>query len=156
MANHLQYGRAIPASLWERIPLTSWPEMSWISHEDPRMFLALLVNMYIYFNGGQRLFFAWTAESAPRLWLHNSLGFLGTVWLEIAQSLSGTRGLCQCDGCHKFYERKKRRPDPGKRNYCDDCGTNAAKRDSAQRRRQKMALTQTIFDNNPDNILGRK
>jgi hypothetical protein len=74
VAERLQQGRAIPASLWEHVPFTSW-----VSHENPHIFLTLLINMYLYLSGGQKLFFEWTSEGPPKLWVQNSLGFIRAV-----------------------------------------------------------------------------
>jgi hypothetical protein len=132
VAERLQQGRAIPASFWKHIPYTGG-----IPHEDPELCLTAVINIYLYLNGGQRLWFAWTSESPPRLWVQNSLGFIRAVWLEIAQSLSNAHGLLQCDGCGDIYVRAQRRPRPGQRNFCPACGAKASKRLSAQRTRQK-------------------
>ena len=74
----------------------------------------------------------------PYLDLVPGLGFLKAVWLELAHQ------LCQlevpppaapvyvCDACKRSYERRERKPQQGRRNYCPTCGRDghnkAAKR----------------------------
>jgi hypothetical protein len=56
--------------------------------------------------------------------LHCGLGFLRVVWLHIAQLACGVQVFWQCDGCGELYGRRGRRPQRGRRNYCEACGVN--------------------------------
>lgn len=54
--------------------------------------------------------------------IDTGLGFLGTLWLNIAQILTKKLMLCICDGCGRPYIRTGRKPQKGRRNFCGDCG----------------------------------
>lgn len=65
----------------------------------------------------------------------------GLLALNIAVAIAsgeGEKGLAVCCACGESYP-PKRRPDPNRRNYCEDCGLKAAQREAAReyRRRQR-------------------
>ena len=70
------------------------------------------------------------------------IGFLPVVWMEMAQILSGGKGLYECPSCHVFFT-PKRRPRTGQPPYCDPCKQgNKGSSKLYQRRRRAAARIQ--------------
>lgn len=63
-------------------------------------------------------------------------GFLPAVWMQLAQTVVGLRGVYTCDGCGETFTRA-RQPQAGRRAYCQRCGKDkkGPKRDWARRAR---------------------
>ncbi len=102
----------------------------------PRHCLANAINTHLSAYGGPTLLLSWPAQiMRPTLGLIGGFGFIHTVWVEIAQIVVHAHGILQCDGCSAIYVRE-RRAKKEQKNFCRMCGVPAAKRLSAQRRRQ--------------------
>lgn len=126
-------GKRVPAECW-RVLSPSWgPVAERRGVPEQRRFLAAVVNAYLTLPGRTSLHMTW-GPSNPKasLTIDFGLGFFGLVWLQIAQLITGARGLFVCDGCGRPYIRAGRRPRAGERNYCPQCGKAAAKRDWAR------------------------
>ncbi len=99
-----------------------------------RFFLAKWIEGRFMLRGGSNLRVDWTDESQASLSIESGWGFIGAVWLGVAQIITEARSLNVCDGCSVPYIRQKRRSRKGERNYCDTCGSRASKRDWARRK----------------------
>ena len=88
--------------------------------ELQRILLATVVNKYIRGPWGAFLELRWY-ENSSELNLNPGFGFLPLVWMQVAQVMSGSKGLCRCDGCGKYYVRFRRKPARGRHNFCEDC-----------------------------------
>jgi hypothetical protein len=133
---------SLPAH-WEEIG----PEKAW---EEP----AVLQKAYL--SGGISnmlsrlgidLAFLWDNNTMPELVINKGFGFLPSVWLEVAQSISRARQICVCDACHNVYIRYGRRPQKGRNNYCPTCRNGYAKQRIyiAKRRRKQKSSNQEAF-----------
>lgn len=74
-----------------------------------------------------------------RTHIDTGLGFIGALWLHVAQILTKNLMLCTCDGCGQPYIRTGRKPQAGRLNFCEDCGQGdkASKRLYAQKKTNK-------------------
>jgi hypothetical protein len=66
-------------------------------------------------------------------------GFLPLVWLQLAQNITGSKGIYRCSGCDKWFVPTKRKPPEGRNHFCESCGKNKshAKRLWAHKERAK-------------------
>lgn len=62
---------------------------------------------------------------------------LGALAIQLLLAISQRAALVTCSGCGRFYFPKKR-PQSGKRHYCDECGRTAALRDAQRERRRRI------------------
>lgn len=111
-----------------------------------KLYLSLIVNEHLGDLGIPRLLLQWTPD--VKLLLVNGLGFIRSVWVEIAQVLGNVKGFLQCDGCGGRYLRQgKRRAKTGQRNYCLSCqkGDRGAKKIVAQHRRALQRQAQQLY-----------
>ena len=69
--------------------------------------------------------------------IHQGLGVLSAVWLQIIQVATGKCNICICDGCNSMYQRVQRKPQKGRLNFCSNCGLKASKRIYGQRRKYR-------------------
>jgi hypothetical protein len=115
---------------WERVPREQMQALgareAQLDYDVPRQqaFLQQWLNGYLMGPMGVQVRFSWRDNRPPRLMLHSGLGFLRVVWLHIAQLACGVQVFWQCDGCGELYGRRGRRPQRGRRNYCEACGVN--------------------------------
>ena len=87
-----------------------------------------MVNKYIVALGRSEVCLVYDdTSSQARLHMVSSLGFLNIVWIEIVRAITMTSQWYICDGCDMPYERKKRRPKPGQKNYCQFCAEEGYK-----------------------------
>jgi hypothetical protein len=97
-----------------------------------RQVVIQIVNRYLGgfggVQGGPRLWLLWDRNGQPSLRFYSGLGFLSTVWMEIAQALCDRHGFLQCDACKRFYLRTGRRPQADRKQYCPECREKAPKR----------------------------
>ena len=70
--------------------------------------------------------FTW--DGTPQFFLWTDA--FGTLGLQLAQAIARSHGLAVCDGCGVAYMRQGRKPQVGRRNYCQSCGKKAAVRDA--------------------------
>ncbi|HOB11102.1 MAG TPA: hypothetical protein PKY47_04970 [Acetomicrobium sp.] len=75
-----------------------------------------------------------------KLQIVSDLGFLRTAWLQLAQAMTGMRGIYVCDGCGKVYVRALKKPAKGRLNFCPDCGEGKRGSKRAYYRRKKNAF----------------
>jgi hypothetical protein len=136
--------------LSERVPRESMQALgaqeAQLNYDIPRQeaFLQQWLNRYLMGPMGVQVRFSWRGNHGPRLTLHSGLGFLRVVWLHIAQLACGVQVFWQCDGCGQLYGRSRRRPQRGRRNFCDACGVQTnyrpSKRLSAREQRRQPRL----------------
>lgn len=162
----LQDGKPIPEELWPYLvclpPYTTRGSTAWFvaqrrqdtfAHINFRAWIVDLIHQYLVPSsvpsgsgwGGPRLWLTWDDENIRPAWLfHSGLGFLSTVWLEIAQAVCKTGGILQCAHCGDFYvrgmERARRRTDQA--NYCEACGKGNKGSKSQYRQRQSVLRNQ--------------
>jgi DNA-directed RNA polymerase subunit RPC12/RpoP len=79
------------------------------------------------------------AKSLLKIRLVSDLGFIRAVWLQVAQAMTGMRGIYTCDNCGKLYVREGRKPPKGRLNFCPDCGEGKRGSKRAYYRRKKNA-----------------
>lgn len=82
-----------------------------------RQRLAQATNRWLLL-GDPRPRFQWEA-ARPTLVIE--AGTFGLLALQLAAAMSGTAGLAVCSGCARTYERKGRKAQAGRRNYCEEC-----------------------------------
>ena len=127
-------------------PKSLWPYLRWVlsphttvlpaPYEQDvamhRQVVMQLVNRYLAgldgVQGGPRLWLLLDQNGQPSLRLYSGLGFLSTVWMEIAQALCDRHGFLPCDDCKRFYLRAGRRPQAGRKQYCPECREKGPKR----------------------------
>jgi len=124
------------AKLFENKPVPDniWRKMGFAGTESvvelrlQRFFVASTVNGRLSKLGGPSTWLKWENDQKPSLQISSGKGFLNAVWIQVAQRLSGSKNIYQCDGCGEFYIRTGRKPQKGRKNYCKNCGERAAKR----------------------------
>jgi len=104
-----------------------------------RFCMAHTISGYLRAPGGISFFFDWSV-SKPKLTFLTGLGFIHLLWQQMAQLFAGVAGVYTCDACQRVYIRSGRKPQAGRENFCEDCGTKAAKRKFARRKRAAGAL----------------
>ncbi len=87
---------------------------------------SFLFNMYICDEYEAKFSLAWS-NATPEISIQSHLGFLSASWFQFMQAVTA-QNILICSGCSKTYNREKRKPKQGQKNYCDECGTAAAKR----------------------------
>lgn len=139
MAADLIRGKPAPRACWKMIGDTRG--MSYdgnMSNEEigvQRWLLQSHINSWLVATGGSLLAVDWGEESTdheemlsrtPRLSVLHGFGVLSTVWIQVAQLVTGAKGVFVCSACREAYIRYGKRPPDGERNYCDQCrGMNA-------------------------------
>jgi predicted RNA-binding Zn-ribbon protein involved in translation (DUF1610 family) len=93
------------------------------------------INSYLSTPGGAGVGINCDVDSYPTLKISTGWGFISAVWLEVAATITQVRNVFECDGCHKTYIRKSRKPREGESNYCPNCGVRAAKRKWARQKK---------------------
>lgn len=73
-------------------------------------------------------------EHEPSFRFFESTPF-GTLGVQLLLAATRRQGLAVCSECATPYFRKKRAPKKGFRNYCDECGVNAAWRHASRDKR---------------------
>ena len=124
---------------WERLGVLNSVEMdqtigsSLDTHGGWRRITVLnAVNEWLHI-GDVRPSLAWPG-STPSVRFFESTPF-GALAVQLLLAVSHRQGLAVCSECATPYFRKKRAPRKGFRNYCDECGINAAWRHAARRKR---------------------
>jgi hypothetical protein len=114
---------------------TLWPleYENIVSIESQKEWLMYYINIEML-KHNIKFYINWLGQ-APELKIGSTLGFLSAVWFQLLQTIT-SKAICLCDGCSQVYAREGRKPARGKQNYCAYCGTAAAKRDYASRKRQ--------------------
>lgn len=92
---------------------------------------SMAVNKALAFFGGPTIALNWTepdqqhgwknAHRQPMLAIDPGFGFLGLVWLQIAEFVTDAERFCVCSSCDKVYPRFKRKPRENWHNYCPEC-----------------------------------
>jgi len=111
-----------------------------------KLYLSLIVTEHLSDLGTPRFLLQLTPDR--KLLLVNGLGFIRSVWVEIAQGLGNVKGFLQCDGCGDWYLREgKRRAKAGQRNYCLKCqkGDLGAKKVVARRRQALKRQARQLY-----------
>jgi hypothetical protein len=73
-----------------------------------------------------------------------SYNLFGALALQVMQSVAGVNFLSICSGCVLPYTRTKQAPRNGDRNYCDDCGDAAARKDADKVRKARMKEARSL------------
>ncbi len=105
-----------------------------------RIIISGLINNYLSAPCGPGFSFDWVTNDTPKLTIGTGIDFSHAAWLQLAEVIVRAKGLYTCDSCGKAYIRhKKRKPQKGRNNYCDDCGKGqkASKRIWAERKRNE-------------------
>jgi hypothetical protein len=69
----------------------------------------------------------------------------GTIALQLMLLIAGADALYTCAGCGVPYIPAGRRPKHGQNSYCDECGTETARRDADRRRKDKMIEARRLY-----------
>lgn len=104
--------------------------------EVDRMKVADVVNEWLDL-AQSRLFLRWRPAQSPSVEVSGASLF-GSLGVQILFAISRSDGLALCSACGIPYPPSKR-PKPGQRNYCRDCGKKAAQRDAARDYRKRRA-----------------
>jgi hypothetical protein len=84
--------------------------------------LMWVVNRFIGNIQGPKFRLFWSPrEGRPKMLIDTGLGFLRLAWLQIAQNLSGMKGIYKCDACAGYYIAERKPPD-GRHHFCPSCG----------------------------------
>jgi len=134
IAASLTEGTPVPADAWRMIPGCDLFE-SQKPVSDQKMWLTQIINENLRKRGVGWSFVWKENRTEPELSVDSGFGFIGIAWFQVAQLLTGSRGIYVCSGCAKPYVRRSKRPKSSTRNYCPDCGSKAAKRDWIREKR---------------------
>lgn len=148
IVDHLLSDKPAPIATWQSLLPYKFPADECLEIDLQRAFLACAITEKLAIPGGPVLRVNWTDGTEAELTIETGLGFVRRAWLQVAQLLTGARGVCVCDGCGRAYIRHRRKPRRGGRNYCPSCGKTAAKREWATRNRTR--LTQSARDHARD------
>lgn len=107
-----------------------------------RHVLNFMVNHWLEL-GNVRPTFDWDADGTL---VSLDLELFGTLAIQLLMTVSRSRGLGLCSSCGLPFIPGKRRPQAGKRNYCQGCRKRGAWRDAKadQRRREREGLKDLI------------
>ena len=84
--------------------------------------------------GKVRILFKWNADQEPEITYGG--GFLGALAIQIMLAVSRAHSFVICSACGTPFA-PKRKPNPNRRRYCNQCGKQAAWRDAKRVERQK-------------------
>jgi hypothetical protein len=130
-ADQSEWDRLYPSFTFTDNPaakLANWPLL------QQRQILAAIISGHLTHPGGPSFTLHWDSDSdsatsqSPALVFGFGHGFVPAAWLAVAQTLSRRENIFVCSGCGLPYSRSRKRPAPGKANYCDPCGKKAAKK----------------------------
>ncbi len=121
IAVRLSKGRPVPMNLWQRLGWTG--EEGKFSLWGQKFFLTSIINGFLTRPGGPSLFVYWN-DQKPEIVIDTGLGFIRSVWLIIAQCLTGAKGLYFCNSCGDPYIRHMRKPQEGRKSFCPECSGN--------------------------------
>lgn len=96
------------------------------------------INRFLTIANGPSFRLAWSRKQGhPVMVQDTGLGFFRLVWLQIAQSICGGKGIFKCDACGRYFI-PNRKPREGENHFCLSCGKNkaAAKRIWARHNRK--------------------
>ena len=98
------------------------------------------INRFLTIANGPGFRLSWSRKHGhPVMVQDTGLGFFRLVWLQIAQSLCGGKGIYECDGCYRYFIAE-RKPPEGRNHFCLACGgkrKRAAKKLWARKNRRK-------------------
>lgn len=129
IADHLKKDRPAPLELWQPLRYTKGGNgIGWTGSGDKdfslwaqKFFLANAINRYLTQpSSGAYLYVEWNNQKAE-LGIKTGTGFIGVVWLMIAQCLTEAKGVYFCASCGISYIRYMRKPQDGRKNFCPDC-----------------------------------
>jgi hypothetical protein len=130
--------RTFGAETMGYVPIPGPAAMGWWGQGPrfERLLLSTVVNGWADI-GGLTLRHKWAISGAPRIALAGHQLF-GALAVQLLLAIGRTNGFAHCSACGKQYT-PDRRPPPGRRHYCPECGRGAAERDAARdyRRRRK-------------------
>ena len=92
-----------------------------VGGRDPlvrRRALETVINWWLDW-GGARWHLNWLDPADPKVSMLTSSTF-GVLATQLSLALAGAQDLAVCNGCARAYTRKKR-PQSGRRNYCENC-----------------------------------
>lgn len=145
IAEQLRRNHGASETLWSEVGIDRWRQgrAALVSQSRPtiqRQALAVVVNGQLLSRPlGLTLLMTWEEATHAKLALARGGGFLYVVWLQIAQLLCEVKGLYPCDECGDYYIRRGRKPQAGRRQFCEACGEGgkASKRQYARRERSE-------------------
>lgn len=135
LASYILKEEIAPHELWQKLWPTEYKNIH--TMDDQRKWLMHYINFEML-SYKIKFYINWE-NSTPELKIGSTLGFLSAVWFQLLQSITN-KTICLCDGCRRVYARTGRKPARGKKNYCEYCGTAAAKRDYARKRKQGKCM----------------
>lgn len=90
----------------------------WVQQDQ----LVRVINGFISSSQGPSFRMHWSQRhNKPVMYFEVGLGFIRLVWLQIAQSLCGGKGIFKCDSCSNYY-MPDRKPPEGRHHFCPACG----------------------------------
>ncbi len=142
IAESLGEDRPVPKNLWQAHGFSGIEENFNLS--DQKFIISSSISRYLNIVGAPSLRVYWKTGK-PELRIFAGYGFIRVVWLRIAQTITGAKGLYFCDGCGDPYFRHKRKPQEGRKQFCPDCseGGRGSRRlcERAKRSRSNSAPT---------------
>lgn len=142
IAEKLRDDKPAPKRLWDNLAtVLENPNIS--RHEEAlsvqRLLIGAMINKYISSPCGPGVQIDYVTSNTPKLTISTGIGFYYAMWIKLAETIAGAKGLDTCDGCGRVYIRHKRKPQKGRASYCDKCGESgrASKRNYARRLREQ-------------------
>ena len=148
LAADLHRGQLGTEDLWRVLPVD--PEGGGdehVMHDVPkdlqlaRQVLTLHFNTWLQW-ADVRSALRWESAEEPVV-LQSPIGVFGALALQMVSRVGRLPPTAVCSGCGLRYERLKRAPKEGQRNFCPDCRSTApsrlAKRDQRQREKDRQA-----------------
>ena len=99
-----------------------------------KSFLVSDINNWLV-EGNVRPTISWGEEEAPGFSLNAST--YGLLGVQLMTAVSKFQDVYFCDGCGNPYVRKTRKPQSGRKQYCEACGEQVASKNRQARYRQK-------------------
>ena len=107
--------------------------------EVERSIIGLILDELL-FESGARLSFEWSTEANPaRMFLSPSQSLLALLTCQLAFAISRVYGVATCDSCSQAYS-PKRKPQLGRKRYCEDCRSSAPAREYERKKRLAIRL----------------
>lgn len=99
---------------------------------DQKFLLGMIVDSILYLSGA-RLVFTW-ASGEPEISISPGGSLFAALASQLTFAVARSEGIALCAACSSPYI-PRRKPQVGRRHYCPNCGSTAAKRDHARRKK---------------------